>query len=442
MKHLKFFAAILGLLAFVSCHEKDELSLDNAPEKAKNSNTLTIKKANAFVSLFSDYLGEKPGTKSEEQREVDFIDVLVERGDTLMYAFNYKNDAGYILLGAADTYFPILSHNSSGHLRFNEISIESPVYSVIQSFKGIIRDAKASPDYDSEYYERWKDLGNSDYTYEIIPCETPEFITDTKGRRKTSAGKKNIYPQTGMELKYWTQEGGYNYYAKNKACIGCPAIAIGMLLYDMNSRMLGDPTTTYPSFSYYYDAYDIKDRTDGTETAQKLRTIADNIPGYDWGDKKDAGSGASLDEIVTGLRRLGFTQAAAVNYNFETLYSNFTYKGINYFGNEQTFERGVLLLAGDYYSNVGHIWFCDGYYEQAYEVVKRGIFGRVKDRWNEYEDRIYMNWGWGEDGGNGWYTASDTFWVSSEYGSVSLKANPKIIVNLSHYEFPYNLINQ
>ena len=441
MKQLKYFAAILGLLAFVSCHEKDELSLDNAPEKAKNSNTLTIKKANAYVSLFSDYLGEKPGTKSEVQREVDYIDVLVERGDTLMYAFNYKNDAGYILLGAADTYFPILSHNSSGHLKFNEISIESPLYSVIQSFKGIIRDAKATPDYDSEYYERWKDLGDNDYTYEVIPCETPEFITDTKGRRTYSSGKKNIYPQTGMELKYWTQEGGYNYYAENKACIGCPAIAIGMLLYDLNSRMMGDPTTTYPSFSYYYDAYNIKDRTDGTETARKLRMIADIIPHYDWGNTKDATSTATLEDIVEGLHRLGFTQAQAVNYNFETLYRNFTFKGINYFGDEQNFERGVLLLAKDYLNGNGHIWFCDGYYEQAYEVVKKGIFGIVLKRWNEYEDKIYMNWGWAEKLGNGWYTPSDIYWESNEYGSITCKLNTKMIVNLSHYEYPYDLID-
>ena len=65
-------------------------------------------------------------------------------------------------------------------------------------------------------------------------------------------------------------------YAPNQACIGCPAISIGMLMYDTSQRLLGNSTSTTPYF-YYYDKRDLSAVTDYTDTARKLRQIADRI---------------------------------------------------------------------------------------------------------------------------------------------------------------------
>lgn len=139
------------------------------------------------------------------------------------------------------------------------------------------------------------------------------------------------------------------------------------------------------------------------------------------------------------MHNLGYTKATLNNYNFETLYNNLTFKGNGYAGQEQTFSRGVLLGAFATYSNTGHIWFCDGYYEQGY-TVKKKFLGITIKTWNEYDDRLYMNWGWGPNGGNGWYCATDDgYWSSldSDTGfTMHLKRLPQMYINLSHYEIP------
>lgn len=203
-------------------------------------------------------------------------------------------------------------------------------------------------------------------------------------------------------------------------------------MYDTSQRMLGNVTPTYPSFNYT-DMRDLKNVTTVTETARKLRQIADSIPNYDWGKKKDAGSGAMPEDILTGLKKLGYKNARLASYDFETVYNNLSFTGINYFGNEATFYRGVLLGAISYDGYGGHIWFCDGYYEQSYTVTKKFLGIKVKS-WTEYDDRLYMNWGWGPDGGNGWYLATDNVWSSIEGNpDVRFKYDPKMYINLSTY---------
>lgn len=51
-----------------------------------------------------------------------------------------------------------------------------------------------------------------------------------------------------------------------------------------------------------------------------------------------------------------------------------------------------------------------------------------------------MNWGWGTDGGNGWYSATDNdVWSSLDTKkSYYLKSLPQMFINLSYYEYPRN----
>lgn len=142
---------------------------------------------------------------------------------------------------------------------------------------------------------------------------------------------------------------------------------------------------------------------------------------------------------MIGLHKLGYKKAQLVQYDFEKLYENLQFKGIDYFGKETTFNRGVLILAYEKNGTGGHIWFCDGYYEQSYTVTKKFIGIKVKS-WKEYDDCLYMNWGWGTNGGNGWYSATDNdVWSSLDTKkSYYLKSLPQMFINLSYYEYPRN----
>lgn len=438
----KTFLTLLVAFCMFSCTNQlldGDLNKSDSNEEPIASSKLSTQQAKAYASMFSSYLDENdsPDAKSRsvlnKEKELDNIDYLIENGDTLLYSFNYKNNEGFIIIAGDNSSFPIVAHSKEGNLRFSTLDKDNPLNLFVSSYKNRVKkDIKDSDIYDNEYYENWKDLGHEGYEYEIIPTNNEPVFVESRGRRENSTGKASIYPYTGKDLNYWCQEGGYNYYANSGTPIGCPAIAIGMLLYDTSERILGNSTSTYPSFGYY-DMYDIKSTTGPTDTALKLRQIADNIPSYSYTVN---GSGASPQNVLAGLKRLGYKNAQLVSYNFETLYNNLSFKGYNYFGEETTFNRGVLIAAYQNQYGGGHIWFCDGYYEQSYTVTKKFMGIKIKS-WKEYDDRLYMNWGWGANGGNGWYCATDDIWTSLEGNSnINLKYNAKMYINLGNYENP------
>lgn len=447
-KHYLFFLTVFFLF---SCSENIldeniELQKRELSEKNHDNSKLSMHQAEVYVSLFSSLLDEnetppEEGTRSSESavKVLDNVDYLIENKDTILYVFNYKDDKGYIIVAGDNQSFPILAHSKEGNFNFKKANKNSPLELFLDAYVRNIKENRNADIINSDYFNNWKDLGKEGYEYEITLAANEPISAETRSRRKESSNKTSIYPYSGRDLDFWSQEGGYNFYAQNRARIGCPAISIGMLLYDTSQRFTGNMTTTFPYFDYY-DRRDLSTVTVATETARKLRQIADSIPDYQWGRSFNAETVAAPEDILIGLRRVGFKNAQLVNYNFESLYNNLSFKGYNYFGQETTYNRGVLIGAWDInFPYSGHIWFCDGYYEQSY-TVKKKFLGIVVSSWQEYDDRLYMNWGWGPSGGNGWYLATDNVWSSIEgNGNVNLKRNPLMYINLNYYANPQYL---
>jgi hypothetical protein len=164
---------------------------------------------------------------------------------------------------------------------------------------------------------------------------------------------------------------------------GCPAVAVGLLCVHH----------WYPyQFGYMYMPSSLPSNYNQQNSISLMfREIGNQIPNYSWSVN---GSGAAPNDILTGIKRLGYSNASYLTYNFETAYSNLSS------GNP------VLLGAfqNQYYQG-GHIWFCDGYYEMSWKVTKTTKFLGIKvktETWYEYADYIYMNWGWNGTA-DGWY---------------------------------------
>jgi len=446
MKKIFFYLSCVLLL--FSCSENNLDENINTRENSCNPSAnvqLSLNQAVAYANIFSQRFKEleEQGNKRLETRSstskklsIKNVDFIVEGIDTLLYVINFSNDNGYMLLSGANSSFPVIAHSSTGNLYLKDIDKANPLYMVVESYKNKIKKELSNPSLTSnEYFEEWKDLGKKGYEYEIEPNNT-EPKPATRTRRKDSTGKKTIYPYTGKQLDYWCQEGGYNFYAQNQYPIGCPAIATGMLMYDTSQRILGNSQTTFPLFNLT-DTIDVKDINKGTSVAKKLRLITDSIPEYNFTPEF---SGALPDNITIGLHKLGYTKAEKVPYNFELLYKNLTFKGYDYFGQETDYQRGILLAAYQSAWGGGHIWFCDGYYEQAYTIKKKFLGIRIKS-WEEYDDRIYMNWGWGHDKGNGWYCATDSQWSSLDKENINLNYETFMYINLNHYEIPIHKNN-
>ena len=333
-----------------------------------------------------------------------------------------------LIISGSNTNFPIVAHSGSGKLSFKDINPNNPLQALINSYKFKVKRELYKKSFTNyKYLDDWKDLGKEGYTYEVELTSTEPKAT--RGRRRYSSGKPSIYPYTGKALDTWHQAGGYNYYADNNSLIGCPAIAIGMLMYDTSQRPTGSMNPTKPNFAYS-DMYDITN-INGTDLARRLRQIADSIPNYKFTQVQ---SGASPNDVKIGLQRLGYTECQFVRYDFDLLYNNMCYTRKGYFGDDVKLNRGTLIF-GFAPNGEGHIWFCDGYYEQSYTVRKK-FFGKTIKKWTEYDDRIYLNWGFGENnGGNGWYCATEDFWRSLSGQFMPYYMNVFMFINLSHYEY-------
>lgn len=73
---------------------------------------------------------------------------------------------------------------------------------------------------------------------------------------------------------------------------------------------------------------------------------------------------------------------------------------------------------------------------RAIVYCKEKILGITTKSWKEYDDRIYMNWGWGPNQGNGWYCATENFWSSLDNPNINLNRNIIMYINLDYYENP------
>lgn len=398
----KLILSSMALSFLLSCSRNDN-EMEGVSLKTENSSLkLNQKQARAYASIFSSYM-EGKGSPNENngksllskkvKAEPEF-DYLIEKGDTLMYALNYKNNGGFILMSGANGAFPIIAHSDEGNIDFDKISKDNPLSRMIHNYKEEVKSILENPTKENiEYNEDWKDIGKEGYEYGIELNNTPPASKYVAYGRRNSTGKASIFPYTGKDLDVWNQRD-YSQHAKS-GLIGCPAVAISMLLYDVNNRMLGNNTATTPNF----DIYDTN-ISNAEGVSRRMRQVADLIPNYKWNMDIHNQSGATPGDILVGLKNIGFTKAELVPFDIDLLYNNMKYKGIGYGGAEIEFNRGILL--GGFEPGVGHIWFCDGYYEASYTVTKRFLGIRVK-RWTEYEDKLYMNWGFGKDTGNGWF---------------------------------------
>jgi hypothetical protein len=430
MKRTQIFLFVL-LFFFLGCSklqiQPDETSILENEYFGKSY--LTLSQARELAKAYCSNLGRdgviiSPITKATNNVDIDSYDCYIENNDTLMFAFNLSDEKGYVLIGSNGKSFPIFAHSPKGHFSFSNIPDGSAVNLFLDSYIERIRESRQT---ENSGCERWQNLGKEGYEYTVTPVECA-FSPMSKSNRQYSLGLDSVSPYTGLDLDNWSQEGGFSYYAENGALIGCPAIAIGMLLYDVHNRLDGDNCDTDPQFEFYYDAADISSYTTGTPTALKLRQIADAIPNYQWGTSLNASSGAYPEDIATGLNNLGFWCASYSTYTFSYAYSLMNYT-FYYLQNEpQQFKRGILLGAYAYPNSVlGHIWFCDGYYEQSY-LVQEKFLGIVINEWTEYDDMLYMNWGFGPNNGNGWYTAQSDYWPFSyniiTYGNLKYYNTP------------------
>ena len=127
MKKIFYLVASSFLLFSCSENQTDIAPNENLVDEVSFENSkLNMKQALAYASMFNAGL-EKNDTPESVTRTIDPIskvvsdvDFYIEDGDTLLYAINYINNGGYVLIAGDNSSFPILAHSNMGNLEFSK----------------------------------------------------------------------------------------------------------------------------------------------------------------------------------------------------------------------------------------------------------------------------------------------------------------------------------
>lgn len=402
-------SVLTSLFVFFSACSQDELSSDKSPIPEKSSLTRQVTEEQALIfsekavqAMFSNddsplnrssVSNLKSVAKSSKSVSRKVEEIYTDDGKVALYIINLGDDAGYMIIsGDKESSSTMLAFNDVGNLNYSSLDKNSTMALWLEEKRQLIsEDLNSEKNPDDDNYLMWDGFSSTDSDVEIElellsfrPSKDNDNEPTLRGRHKGSWGLAG--QGVGYQVYYntWGQGTGYNADAKNGAYIGCPAVAIGLLC-------------RYYYFPYSYDYWSMPQKlnTSSSNAISKMfRSIADNIPNYSWGSGPGRESGATEPNIVTGLRKLGYTDAKSRDYNFDV-----AYKSIE--------KDRPVLLAGfqNQYGQGGHIWIADGYWEQTWKVTRKFAGIKVKS-WYEYVDMLYMNWGW--DGtGNGWIDQAD-----------------------------------
>lgn len=305
--------------------------------------------------------------------------ILGDNGEPVLYVVNFGDNGGFMLLSAdKESSNTMIAFNTTGKLDLNETSPDSPMGLMIAEQKAIIsKKIEEGIHKDAQCYEMWEYLGtSSDVTIEIELSSVGQ-AGNTRGTHKGSWGLTQVGPWATVSNCIWGQANGYNADAPipNVHLAGCPAVAVGLLC----------KTWSYPAIYEYRDMPNSLPSTTRTSNpiSRMFRDIANKIPEYIWGTTT---SGAQEIPILQGLRTLGYNSAKSGAYDFNTAYGNI--------------NNWYPVLLGGFSNSGGHIWIADGYAEIRWTVTRK-FLGIVIDRWTEYSDNFYMNWG-GYGSSNGW----------------------------------------
>ncbi len=392
------------VLAFGAC-QKDDVQPKSSPvlAVAVGENAVeyhvNVKEAREFAGKIRGALAKTPlpGVRDEnfvvhpshlkKDAEISEIVPVDHKGERVMYVVNYGDEDGYIIFAADKSIgWPLLSVAEKGHLSAQEVATLSPQTPFTGWFEGqkkrIYDHLQKGEEIPKRYQELWEVLGGraekgKEISLELVPPDA-QGDANTMPRVRGSWEHRFLYQSQGIPASSvvyyceWGQGDGYNDYAKLPgAYIGCPALAVGILCH----------THKYPK-DYEYSEMPLNGPSE--PLARMLRDIADKIPNYSWGYE---GSGASLTNIVIGLKKLGY-DARLSDFDPDAAYE------------EVRQDKPILLYGSE--ENGAHIWIADGYRKELWKIGYRFLFSFWSIYpWEEYRDCMYMNWGWyGE--GNAW----------------------------------------
>lgn len=291
-----------------------------------------------------------------------------------LYIVEFK-EGGFVIVSANKKETPILAFSETGNFEYNSDINNKGLKNWIENRTKRIFELRTSNNVNI----------SDDISHEWIVFGAPPIDDEII----VSGG--TIYEQEGPLLSTtWNQGCGYNELspyacsmpqACGKVWTGCVATATAQIM-------------KYWEYPNSYDWSIMPDNTGSYETSRLMRDIGDAVD-MNWGCETGSGTPTSN------------ARDALVNTFGYSNYASFEDFNKNKVVSELKYHRPFILRGSASSNSGGHAWVCDGYKRNKY------IWIHNPGTWYEYETYtfsslyLWMNWGWGQFGGNAWFLYND-----------------------------------
>lgn len=409
------FAAILFMAAACSDTQEDIVTLrstaiPNHTQSIIRTPNEALGIANKAVGMFTSPTESRAANFS---KKIDYNKGVIVCGsgkqsrsekDTLMYAVNYCDNQGFVLVSAVRSTPEVIAYVPNGTY-VDSIEIENP------GFKFFINKA-------NEYLANEKNtlsIGEGNTTIKpYLPIWAPIY-------KEFSDTTITVDIPNRVQV-FWGQSGAEGAECPNQTS-GCSITAAAMamtyfkypgsitltykentpeLILDWQKMCKHKDMDSYHSGYYYDDTCDAATHVSISQLCRELGKRANTLYIYD--NNGRGISPTSTSNLVQALRKIGY-RAFSEEYSSQNV--------INALQNQNC----VLLMCGvDEARNVGHMWVCDGVkskkiHRVSYESKDGGMTWHQYFEKTEYLTYNYYKWGWNYS--NCGYFISDCFDPSS-----------------------------
>ena len=463
-QRIKYSALVSCMFAFFSCSEMDSIDLDGGldgkPTYLNSSSFVNVEKATETANSFMNKLYSKNTTRADNPSVT--LNTIKEKGEPLMYVFNYS-DGSFVIVSASKDFYPILAYSNENNFDvssgssgitdwFNETkqailssdnlndsikakilslwnSFETPKFTSIQP-KAYARNELS--DAEIACYMRCEDLLNQ-YGYEgdegwhFCPLSNAQQVFEDAGFSGIyqnlcySAEFNHSTPSTsvlGWRICTIRRKKGpllnTNWYQGspfNDLCDGCPAgcgaIALAQVMryhqYPLHFSFNGH-TFDWSTIPTYPDS--------NSDQAALIRMVGSFIDTSYHSDYSYVTPG----DMEDGIENIGYnvTVRDHIPFNVEQEVMNAN-RPVIMLGNSDNYS---FLPGSLQYIGSSHYWVCDG--GETITRQKLLLFtewqpygnGNFVPGWNSIDDPydfggitglyLHMNWGWGGNC-NGWF---------------------------------------
>jgi len=416
--YLKMRFLILGLTFIMFSCGKD--SFEDDIYTTKNSRPESIQgfitseeAREVAISFFNLSKNEKITEVTKE--DIKGIQTIVNENETpIMYAVNFNNDTGFVVVSASFLERPILAYGENGSFDFETIDEYNGVVDWAYITYSIINNKieNNSEEPENEVTEQWQSFG---YQARVPPCEWIDGIyicPEDPNWYVVNIWYENETKESLLTTKWDQSLGtdmyvGYNNFVRFKNCTqgtspaGCVAVAMGQIMKYHNYPNIYNINTMLSK------VYKTNCMTSGAiNIAYLLKDIGNKV---NMNYSCDSSGAYSSDARTAFVSNYGYSASTLVNTSYHSVKESLDNNLPVYLDgcsnriiktkrvNSDVFSW--VVESPNYTYSSCHAWIVDGF--KQIKKVTQYANGRINTRYTS-SGLVSCNWGWGGIG-NGWY---------------------------------------